>query len=88
MSSIMIIDVEGFPLQVPMTIIKNGKRTVEHIYFDDIVYNATQIALMNKVDKVLLFGSRQVLDEIADTARIALNTKFAENNIEIEVIEQ
>lgn len=88
MSSIMIIDVEGYPLKVPMTIIKNGKRTIEHIYFDDIVYNATQIALINKVDKVLLFGSGQVLHEIADTARIALNTKFAENNIEIEVIEQ
>lgn len=88
MSSVMIIDVEGFPLQVPMTIIKNGKRTVEHIYFDDIVYNVTQIALINKIDKVLLFGSRTVLDEIADTARTQLKTKFAENNIEIEVIEQ
>ena len=85
MSSMMIINAVGFPLQVPMTIIQEGKQTTVPIYFDDIVEHATSVATEYGLNKVLLVGTPELLEPIADEAREVLC--YSNNTIEIEVIE-
>lgn len=87
MSPVIVIDLNLFALEIPVVLIEsNGMKTQYNCQMSVLSNFIAELATNSQTNKVYIYSSKERGIPVAEQISLVANTRYSNNNLEIEVI--